>query len=197
MMAFSFPSLVFRRFIIFSVNPEIEAYKNNILLKNAVMPDGESKDIKIPLDPDGNFIINWPRKEFEESFTQLSYYYLVLHDRQEKLLVQNLQIMQDAGYLNYYQGDTPLMNLFNYAQSLKNDMLEGGDLDQIADYIEIRNLFFAEVEGFLKGDAQANLTGRIDSLLGNPDVSDAQKAQYRTIRDSVTSSFTETSKLMF
>ena len=191
-----FPQLSFQAVYDLFGKPEIISHKDNIILKNAKMPNGEVKDIKIPLDPKGYFIINWPRKEFEQSFTQLSYYYLVLHKEQEKLLIQNLETMSGAGYLKYYQGDSPLLGLYDYALSLSNDMLSGGKLDQMEDFREIRNYFFSEAASFLNGDARGNITSRIDQLLASPDVADAQKEKYREIRTSVITSFTETAGVL-
>ena len=190
-----FPQLSFQAIYDQLGRPDIEAYKDRIILKNASTPDGEIRDLNIPLDPDGFFIINWPRKEFEDSFTQLSYYYLVLHDRQEKLLVQNLGLMSDAGYLNYYKGNTSLLGIYDYTQSMKNDMLNGGSLEQLEEYKNIRNYFFTEVTAFLNGDSQEAITNRIDSLLANPDVPETSKEQYRTIKESVATSFSESAKM--
>lgn len=191
-----FPQLSFQAVYDNLGRPGIEAYEDRIVLKEAIMPDGMVEDITIPLDPDGNFIVNWPRKEFEESFTQFSYYYLVLHGRQEKLLVQNLEIMEEAGYLKYYTGNMPLLQIYDYAQELKTNMLNSGSTEDMEEYRDVRNFFFTEVDAFLSGEAEAGITEKIDSLLENQDVSEAHKEQYRSIRKSVVTSFSETAKMM-
>ena len=190
-----FPQLSFQAVYRMLGRPEIIADKNTLLLKDAGLPGTEKHDIRIPLDPDGFFIINWPRKEFDDSFTQLSYYYLVLHQQQEKMLIYNLEVMADAGYLNYYQGDTPLLDIYRYAESLKADMLGGGDLGQMDSYREVRDYFFSEVNAFFSSSAESDITTRIDQLLLSPDVPEAQKERYREIRDSVKNSFVETAGL--
>lgn len=191
-----FPQLSFQAVYDLLGRPEILIDSDSMTLKDVEQANGKLKDIRIPLDPDGHFIINWPKKEFEESFTQLSYYYLVLHQEQEKLLLQNLEIMKDAGYLNYYSGDKPLLAVYNYALSLHEDMLSGGDLRQMHEYREIRNFFFSEAESFLNGDAQSQITARIDQLLESTDVPEAQKERYRQIKESVITSFTETAGVL-
>ena len=191
-----FPQLSFQAVYDIFNRPGIEIEKDHILLKEAEVPGEGVKDIRIPLDPEGYFIINWPRKEFEDSYNQLSYYYLVLHKEQEKLFINNLEIMADAGYLNYYQGDKPLLDTYSYCLSLQQEMFNGGDLSWMQEYRQIRNYFFDEAEIFLTGDAEGRITGRIDELLARDDVPETQKERYREIRESVVTSFTETAKLL-
>ncbi len=191
-----FPQLSFQAVYKILGEPEIETDKDRIVLKNAVFPDGESLDLVIPLDKDGYFVINWPRKDFDESFTQLSYYYLVLHKRQETLLVQNLEIMKDAGYLNYYQGNMPILDIYNYSQSLQSDMLESGDTEEFSEYQHIRDYFFTETANFLGGDAENSIVARIDQILDSPNVPEAQKERYSEIKISVQTSFSETAELL-
>ena len=191
-----FPQLSFQAVYDILGQPELELSRDRLVLKDAEFGDGEVRDIRIPLDPKGLFVINWPRSEFEESFKQLSYYYLVLHQEQEKLLVENLNIMNDAGYLNYHQGGTSPLNAWEYAENLRQDMLEGGDLNQMEDYREVRKVFISEAEAFLHGEASSRIKGRIDQILANPDVSESQKIQYQEIRSSVENSFSETAAIL-
>ena len=112
------------------------------MLKDAELLDGTVKDLTIPLTPGGEFLINWPKKEFRESFRHLSFYYVVLHNRQEERLVHNLRVMEEAGMLSLYEGESGLLQPYDYAEMLETEILEGGDPAGITDYREIRNFFF-------------------------------------------------------
>ncbi|MEM5948740.1 adenylate/guanylate cyclase domain-containing protein [Spirochaetia bacterium 38H-sp] len=175
--------------------PEIDYSKSSILLKHANIPGVGVKDIKIPLDPDGFIVVNWPRKDFDNSFTHLSYYNLVLHKDLEKRLAENLAIMDEAGYLKYYQGDTPLLDLYNYAESVKEDVFSGGDVSDVETYRQVRDYFFDEVYKFLSGPTRETLEKKIDEILARDDISEEQKSQYREIKQSVTDTFKKTEKI--
>ena len=191
-----FPQLSFQ--VIYEIlgRPEIELSKDYILLKQAVFPEGKTKDVKIPLDNEGNFVINWPHKDFEDSFEQLSYYYLVLHKKQESLLVQNLRIMEEAGYLKYYSGNSSFLEIYDYAKDLQEEMLDGKSLDRRDEYRQIRDKFFAEADNFLNGDTKKLLLDRIEQILQSPDFDENTKTQYQSIKDSVNTSFSETAGIM-
>ncbi|MBN2628353.1 MAG: adenylate/guanylate cyclase domain-containing protein [Spirochaetales bacterium] len=191
-----FPQLSFQAVYDLAGRPELILSKDSLIMKDARFPGEEVQDLEIPLDPEGHFVINWPRKEFEESFKQLSYYYLILNDQQEELLIQNLEIMKEAGYLNYYRGNQPLLDLYDYGISLRQQMLSEGDMGPFEDFLAVRKMFFEEADNFLNGDSRDSITDRIDQLLENPDVPESQKEQYQEIRDSVITSFSETGKLL-
>lgn len=176
--------------------PQLELSKQKLIMKDAQMSDGTVTSIEVPLDKNGQFLINWPRGTFEESFTHFSYYALVRHREQEDSLIHNLRIMQDAGYLDYYEGDIPLMRMYDYAEGILQDMLEGGSLDAIEEYREIRSMFFIETEMFFNGEARRTILDQIDAVLASENISDEQHETYGGIRKSVVDSFDNTSEIL-
>jgi len=83
-----FGQLAFRPLLDWLGEPAVEVDRGALTLRQAQLPSGESKDIRIPLDPDMKLLINWPAKSYLESFRHLSYYTLVLHERLEADLLQ-------------------------------------------------------------------------------------------------------------
>ena len=173
-------------------NPQMELYSNRLVIKNAALPGKKKHDISIPLAEDKTFLLNWPKKDFLHSFRHLSYWELVLHKRLEDDLIHNLKIMDDAGYLSYYKGDTGLMEPYKYAESVKEDVLNGGDISSIADYRKARELFFKEVGKFLYGDAESEITSQVDAVLNSPETPEDQKSGLREIRNEVPKVFEKT-----
>jgi adenylate cyclase len=167
-------------------NPELKIEKDRIILEDALISDGSTETISIPLDGEGRMLINWPPKSFEESFRHLSYNNLVLHDRFEEQLVVNLEIMEDAGYLDFYQGEAPLLDLYRYGTQLKESLAGGGDLEE---YREIRNLFFQGCGELVEGPTEAAILAEIDRILAEPELSPAQRTEYEAVRREVTESF--------
>jgi adenylate cyclase len=53
--------------------PEIELEKEKLIIRQARFPDGITKDISIPLDSGGRMMLNWPRENYFESYSHISF----------------------------------------------------------------------------------------------------------------------------
>ncbi len=188
-----FAQLAFAPLLDWLGNPGVTVSSRSVILEKAKMPDGSVKNIKIPLDEGGMFLINWSKKGFINSFRHISYYELVLHKWLEDDLLHNLKAMNEAGYLSFYKGDSELLAPYIYAENLKKEVLDnGGDRSLIKDYIEARKMFFKEVGKFLYSDAEKELLNQLDVVISSPEVSDAQKDEYREVKAQVPKFFNET-----
>ncbi len=179
------PQLVFSPLLDLLGNPEVNVYKNKITIKNAEIPGKDSADINIPLTVDGRMLINWPKKNYLDSFRHLSYYELVLNKELESRLIENLKNMSDAGYLSYYQGEDDLLSVYNYAEDVKNDIISGGETSAVQDYIDIRDYFFTEIGGFINSGAEDALLADIDAVILSDEVQEDIKQNYREIKAEV------------
>ena len=189
-----FGQLSFRPLLDWLGNPEMKVEKNFITLENAKLPDGSEEDIKIKL-VDGKLLINWPYKTFSESFRHMTYWYLVLHKEQEASLLSNLKLMSDAGYLDYYMGDAPLLDIYEYAEVLFDENFETGSTENISEYREMRDLFFTETQNFLKGDTVKLILSDIDSVLNSDDVPDNIKSEYALLKNEIPDIFSKTEEI--
>lgn len=190
-----FSQLAFRALYHWLGSPPVIVESERMILKGATLPDGEKKDVSIPFDENRRVLINWPKKQFDDSFTSLSYWYLVLHRRQEERLIDNLRIMNDAGFLSFYEGDTDLMSAYEYAHSIEQDVLEGGDTEQIEEYKEVREFFFTEVDGFLAGGGESNIQAELDRALATEGLPEEYKERYLQIKEDVTETFAATREI--
>ncbi len=187
-----FGQLAFAPLLDWLGNPDVIVEENSIVLRNAIHPDEGRRDITIPLNQEGRFLINWPKKEFEESFRHLSYWYLVLHKRQEDRIIENLSTMEDAGYLSYYQGDGNLLDGYRHAENIRQDILEGDSPDQVDGYRQGRAYFFDELGGFLKGDAKDTILAEVDGLLSSEELPEEYRETYMEVRRDVVDYFDNT-----
>lgn len=185
----------------------IEIRRNTLLLREAKVPvrreaadgdtDGEAdvtqggaaedaavevRDVRIPLTPEGHLVVNWPPKTFEESFNHLSYYYVVLHDTQEEDLIHNVRIMDDAGYTNLMDDGRQILQAYDYAQSLRQDMFDAAAPTDMEEYRQVREYAFGLIGTLLEGGAEEELLSQIDGLLASPDIDEATAEEYRAIR---------------
>jgi len=167
---------------------KIRLHKSRILLETP------EKTVSIPLDSEGRMLINWPPKKFDDSFRHLSYNKLVVHDRIEGQIIRNLQIMEQAGYLDFHRGEAPLADLLHYTQQLKEELLEAGsgaspDNALLSEYRELRSLFFRTCADFTNGETEALILEEIDRILDSPDLEDYLKDEYAAVREEVRESF--------
>ena len=147
--------------------------RNCLILKNAIIND-EKKDITIPLDEDGNLLINWLKKKFidegnpqNSSFKNLSCYTIIFADILEKQLLHSfddilaLNIRTDEGYLSYHNEVTMLKNEYESLLEEKEKLLNEESLNYDG-YFERRVSFFEDVSTFLKGNSEEELHAVFD-----------------------------------
>ncbi len=171
-------------------HPQISAEEGSISVKS------DAGDFSIPLDTEGRMIINWPKKSFEDSFRHLSYNQIVVHQKLEKQVFRNLDIMDKAGYLDFFDSESSLPDIYRYAQALKSELLEGTapqNPDNIEEYIAARKVFFDSCAALAEGDTEEAILAEIDRVLSDPDLDAALWEEYQAIKKEVTDSFNEIS----
>ena len=134
--------------------PEVVVRERSILLRNADHPDHGITDIEIPLTPEGHLLITWPPTTFEESFRHLSFFYLVLHDRQVADLMHNIRIMDDAGYTALSEGGNQIVRGFDYAETIRAEMIATESNEGIEEFQAARELVFEVIGQFLNGETE-------------------------------------------
>ncbi len=187
-----FAQLAFRPLLAWLGNPPIELDRRRILLRGATVPGKGKTDLSIPLTSDGQLLINWPHANYLDSFRHLTFYELVLHKNLESDLLYNLKLMNQSGYLSYDTGTFQLLDGYNYAEGIKKDVLAGGSLSQIDEYIQTRTAFFDAVGAFLNGDAETRILKDVDANLARKGLSAADRANVQAIRDQVPATFEST-----
>ena len=152
--------------LLFILQPEkIIRERNRLILKNAIVKN-EKKDISIPLDEDGNLLINWLKKKFVDesnpqnsSFKNLSCYTLIFADTLEKQLIHSLDdilalnIRTDEGYLSYHNEISMLKNEYEGLLEEKTKLLNEKSV-AYDEYFSRRTNFFEDISTFLKGNSE-------------------------------------------
>ena len=169
-------------------NPSVEAHRRYIILKSARLPSGLVKDVRIPLDPDSRLVINWPKKQFLESFRHLSFYELLYPRELEQDLVHNLTAMDAAGYLAYEKVNPGFLDLYHQAEGLRQRAFAEEKPELMDGYIAKRRDFFAAAADFLNGPAQQAILADVDAAAKGKLAAD-QRASLAAIRSGVVQSF--------
>ncbi len=172
----------------------LELSPQAIIMQNALSYEGNREDIRIPLDSNGKMMINWPAKNYTESFRHISFYKLYNHDRLLSNLIYNLKLMESQGLLEapFYQGETPLLAYFDYSESLKNERLQDPERDIIEEYVNIREMFLQETDAFLNSDAEKVILEELEYYLTFSDLSPEQLDYFNDLIRLVPELFSET-----
>jgi adenylate cyclase len=173
-------------------NPGIELSSQTIVLKSAKLPDGETKDIRIPLDGHQFMLINWPKEDFNHSFHHLSFYKLVQHKELERALAHTLSAMADAGYLlNYAKDGGAFLKEYADAEAILANARDTEKPELLPDYYKLRQSFFDAAFAFVNGDAETRIQADIDAVVAKPGTTESQKNDYEAVKGEVTNTFAE------
>jgi len=104
--------LAFSPLVNYFGRPEIELSNRKLLMKNARMPDGTQKDISIPLDKKGTMVLDWPKADYKDSYTHISFYnFSLLEDLEAELEYGSRDIGSFDLIYNFAQFDNSLMRI--------------------------------------------------------------------------------------
>lgn len=155
--------------LITMLNPDkIIREKGSLTLKNVATEEGP-KDIIIPLDENGNLLINWLKKKFVDeenmkasSFKSLSTYSLIYADELEKNLMHTIDEILTLGLVGYegdmayYIGGSAIKREYEALNEFKKELLEGTS-DGYYEYFTRRAHLFSSIDEFLSGIAESEL----------------------------------------
>ncbi|SIQ89982.1 adenylate cyclase [Alkalispirochaeta americana] len=185
-----FGQLAFRPLLHWLGSPDIEVEPRRIILRDARHPDGDQRDITIPLSHDGKMLVTWPPKRYDQSFRHLSFNDLYVHGLLEQDLTANLEAMDGAGFLQFGESGPDLLPAYRYAEKLREEGLVTGDPEVIEEYYEVRAFFFEALKAFLAGDAEETLQGELQRIIAHPDTPGALRETYREVQEDVEAFFT-------
>ena len=141
--------LAFAPLVNYLGNPEIVLEKSKLTIKQAELPDLRKKDIIIPLDHRGRMMLDWPKEDYYESYTHISFANFCLLDEIEAELDKYSRILADTGFLDFAQFDSSLSvipgilmdarELFNASHNARVYAMENTDDSSFNDYIKYRN----------------------------------------------------------
>lgn len=174
------PQLVFAPMLKI-LNPEsIERTRYKMILHNCHQEGKAVRDITIPLDDDGNMVVNWITDGFANSFKNVPVINFRYLDEQEQSLIDYLKAIQsDTQYrvrgsdwmaLTYSNILDYLVPQYDVLTAMKEELLASMDGDSRQDeryeeYFAARQEFFEICHMLLDDDVQLELYNRIQELI--------------------------------
>jgi len=148
--------LAFAPLIDYLGKPEILLEKRKLTIKQAHLPDGRAKDIVIPLDQRGRMMLDWPKEDYEQSYSHISFAEFCLLDEIEVELEKFSRALASADLLFFARFDSSLSR----TSSTLNDVGELFDASHEARTSAMENLSDDSFDAYLeyRGQAYALLT---------------------------------------
>jgi adenylate cyclase len=101
--------LAFAPLVDYLGNPEIYLEKRRVTLKNARVPGGEVRDIVIPLDTGGRMMLDWPKTDYQNSYTHISFVEFSRLEQLEAQMEQYLTELENTGLSLFTRFDETLL----------------------------------------------------------------------------------------
>jgi adenylate cyclase len=130
-------------------NPEIILNRNKLIVKQAHLPDGRTKDIVIPLDQKGRMLLDWPKENYTDSYDHISFAQFSMLDEIETDLEYYSRILADTDIWIFAQFDPSInrapvilaniKDLFDAANKARNSAVEYESDSFFSNYIESRS----------------------------------------------------------
>jgi len=129
-------------------NPEISLDNNRLLLKGAKLPNGEVKNISIPLDGHARMMLDWPKTNYIDSYTHFSF---ASFSQMEKIEAELQRYMTgfnetDTGFFALYDDSLKripfivgnYINTASQIRDIKTAALRNNSDEIFAEYVDTR-----------------------------------------------------------
>jgi adenylate cyclase len=159
--------LAFAPLIDYLGRPEIFLEKRKLTVKQAKLPDGRVEDIVIPLDHKGRMMLDWPKEDYNESYTHVSFAEFSLLDEMEAEIEKYSRALADADMMFFSQLDQSIISipvilgnitqLLDAARESRNYAMENTSHDSFDAFFEYRNRAYELLGEILKDDPASKI----------------------------------------
>jgi len=172
-------------------NPFIELGASRMILKDAKMPDGASKNIKIPLDGKGRMLLDWQKADYPGSFSRISFADFSLLEDLEIELESCTQTLPntDIAFFSEYDPSleripliiTDIVNFFDKIHTARADALEDCSDESFKSYTDCRRInrgLLREILNLEPEDKVKALVPELAELYPDRSAAIREKAEY-------------------
>jgi len=172
-------------------NPAIELGNGRMYLRKAKMPNGITKDIKIPLDGKGRMLLDWPKTDYADSYSHISFADFSLLEELEIELEQYARALADTDINFFAERDISLARIpfiikdivifLDNIHTNRADALENCSDEAFRNYMDCRKISHGLLREILSLDPETKLKDLIPELAElDPNNADAirEKAEY-------------------
>jgi adenylate cyclase len=184
--------LAFAPLIDYLGRPEILLEKRKLTIKQAKYPDGKIEDIVIPLDHKGRMMLDWPKKDYNDSYTHISFADFSMLDEMEAEIEKYCRTLTTTDIMFFAQLDQSLYSvpvtlgnierLLDAAHEARNHAMENTSHDSFDAFLEYRNNAYELLDGILK-DAPVSKIQTVSTRLTEmyPEIAEGIEDEYEYI----------------
>ena len=165
--------------------PAIEVEPGRILLKTSSLPTNAQPDIVIPLDPEGQMVINWPHKKYQDIFVHVGISEIQDLETRWDAVVERVGAMQDAGYL-----DEDLKGAVAQIEADRSASLASGDSAAFAAAEATRQGWLKSIGDLASGPKEKALVAALQAQARDPKIPQASRDKIPGLIDEVGTTFT-------
>jgi hypothetical protein len=158
-----------------------------VLVNNFEVQD-EKKEYRFPLDKDRNILIE-KQKSGKNDFRRVTLNHFRDYDQTGRTLAR---MLKDAEALGVYTETAPErmpLILFNYAETLKEELLKTPDMIKRSRWINARAEYIAALDEFLYGSSEMILVNGYEMLIATEGLDEKGVARLQALRDEMIQSF--------
>jgi len=183
--------LAFSPLVDYLGNPSINLDRHRMSLKDAKMPNGITKDVKIPLDGKGRMLLDWPKTDFTHSYNHISFYDFSLIEELELELEQYARALGDTDIVFFSELEPSLAKiplivmelekLFDVIHPARADALKNCSDESFKTYVDCRRISRGLMREILNADPELKVRALIPELVEQyPNNADAirEEAEY-------------------
>ena len=148
-----------------------------------VLRDQGGGETRIPLDRDGNILIEKPRKE--ASFRRLALERFREYEEADHAMGLLLREAEALGAYSQTMPERIPLILRDYAAGLREELLEAPDPVKRGAWIAARAEYFAGLEELLYGPAEMIIVGGFEEIIATETLKDEGLAKLQTLRDEL------------
>lgn len=150
-------------------HPEVTIAKDSVTLKDARYPDGSTRTLQIPLDPNGYMLINWQKTNYLESFRHLPFYRLVEYKEfEDKLVTRLISLSQADSWRTLrwksYNTALDLADAYDAWREVRDAAVKSGVDEDVKASVAQKEAWVAQVGDFLEGPIPGQLTTLIAQI---------------------------------
>jgi len=167
--------LAFAPLIDYLGKPEIFLEKRKLTIKQAKLPDGKVEDLVIPLDYKGRMMLDWPKKDYNDSYTHVSFAEFSLLDEMEAEIEKYSYALAAEDMMLFSQVDRSLISipvilsnmtqLLDKAHEARNYAMKNTSSDSFDTFLEYRNNAYKMLAEVLEDDPVSKINAVSDRLI--------------------------------
>jgi len=141
--------LAFAPLINYMGRPDIDLNNHRLIIKGAHLSNGATKDITIPLDGNARMMLDWPKEDYRDSYTHISFADFSLLEDLEADMEQYVRALGSADIPFFAQFDSSLSRipfitgnlaeLFDAIRDAKTTALENRSEESFTAYMDYRS----------------------------------------------------------